>query len=87
MLKRPLPDSIGVNTYIRLYKALKITDIILKDPTLKNGLLGSTDDPSFIRPVFYNQIDTGRLKRLIDGDPLFRIEGIEKGVNYTRVKP
>jgi radical SAM superfamily enzyme YgiQ (UPF0313 family) len=87
VLKRPLPDSIGVNTYIRLYKALKITDIILKDPKLKNGLLGSTGDPSFIKPVFYNHIDIARLKRLIDGDPLFRIEGIEKGVNYTRVKP
>jgi hypothetical protein len=76
-----------VNTYIRLYKALKITDIILNDPMLRNGLLGVTDDPSFIKPVFYNQIDAGILKHLIDGDPVFRIEGIEKGVNYTRVNP
>jgi len=85
ILRRPLPDSIGVNTYIRLYKALKLTDIISNDPELKNGLLGSADDPSFIKPVFYNQIDTAKLKQLIDGDPLFRIEGIEKGVNYTRI--
>lgn len=86
ILRRPLPDSIGVNTYIRLYKALKITDIILNDLALKNGLLGHTDDTSLIRPVFYNQIDTEKLGQLIGGDPLFRIEGIEKGVNYARVK-
>lgn len=85
ILRRPLPDRIGVNTYIRLYKILKITDIILNDPILKSGLLGAADDPSCIKPVFYNQIDTQRLKSLIDGDPLFRIEGVEKGVNYTRI--
>lgn len=84
ILRRPLPETIGVNTYIRLYKALKITDIILKDPALKNRLLGHTDDTSFVRPVFYNHIDTEKLGQLIGGDPLFRIEGIEKGVNYTR---
>ena len=85
VLRRPIPDSIGVNTYIRLYKALQITDIILKDPELGNGLLGATDDHSFIRPVFYNHINTEKLTQLIDGDPIFRIEGIEKGVNYTRL--
>jgi radical SAM superfamily enzyme YgiQ (UPF0313 family) len=85
ILSRPLPDSIGVNTYIRLYKALKITDIILEDPESKNGLLGATDDASLVKPVFYNRIDTGKLRQLIDGNPLFRIEGIEKGVNYARV--
>jgi hypothetical protein len=87
ILRRPLPDGIGVNTYIRLYKTLKITDIILKDPMLHNGLLGATDDSSCIKPVFYNQIDTEKLKLLIAGDPLFRIEGVEKGVNYVRVNP
>jgi hypothetical protein len=86
ILRKPLPDSIGVNTYIRLYKTLKITDIILNDPALNKGLLGYTGDTSLIRPVFYNQIETEKLGQLIGGDPLFRIEGIEKGVNYARVK-
>lgn len=85
ILRRPLPDSIGVNTYIRLYRNLKITDIILRDPVHKDNLLGATHDPSLLQPVFYNLIDTEKLRVLIDGDPLFRIEGIEKGVNYTRV--
>jgi len=86
ILRRPLPDGIGVNTYIRLYKALQITDIILKDSKLKRYLSGNIDDISFVRPVFYNHINTDRLSQLIDGDPLFRIEGLEKGVNYGRLR-
>jgi hypothetical protein len=86
-LRRPLPDSIGVNTYIRLYKSLQITNIIQNDTTLKGTLSDSTYDMTLIKPVFYNHIDTEKLGELIDGDPLFRIEGPEKGVNYGRIKP
>ncbi|OGW36755.1 MAG: hypothetical protein A2Y97_13605 [Nitrospirae bacterium RBG_13_39_12] len=79
------PDSVGVNTYIRLYKPLRITSIILKDAKLRGNLLGNIDDRTFVKPVFYNHINTEKLNQLINGDALFRIEGIEKGVNYTRV--
>lgn len=85
-LRRPLPDSIGVNTYIRLYKKLRITGIILKDAALRTNLSGRTDDATLLQPVFYNEVDTEKLGELIGGDPLFRIEGPEKGVNYGRVK-
>jgi hypothetical protein len=86
ILRRPLPDSVGVNTYLRLYKTLQITDIILRDDNLKSHLLGEVDDQTLLRPVFYNHIDTKMLRQLIDGDLLFRVEGIEKGVNYGRIK-
>jgi radical SAM superfamily enzyme YgiQ (UPF0313 family) len=86
VLRRPQPDSIGVNTYIRLYKTLQITDVIVKDNELKVNLLGNTADRSFLKPVFYNHIDTDALRQLIDGDPLFRVEGTERGVNYGRIK-
>ncbi len=85
-LRRPLPDSVGVNTYIRLYKKLQITEIILKDAALRARLSGRTDDATFIQPVFFNRFDTQKLGELIAGDPLFRIEGPEKGVNYGRIK-
>lgn len=86
VLRRPLPDSVGINTYIRLYKSLQITNIIKGDAKLKDHLSGCTDDDTLLTPVFYNHIDTDTLKELIDGDPLFRIEGPEKGVNYTRAE-
>jgi radical SAM superfamily enzyme YgiQ (UPF0313 family) len=83
--RRLQPDSVGVNTYIRLYKSLQITNIILKDRKLRDNLLGNTDDRTFVKPVFYNHISTEKLKQLINGDTLFRIEGLERGVNYSRV--
>jgi len=84
-LRRPLPDSIGVNTYIRLYTKLQITRIIQKDKSLKAHLLCSASGAKLICPVFYNHVTTEKLSRLINDDPLFRIEGLEKGVNYGRI--
>jgi len=84
-LRRIQPDSISVNTYIRLYQTLPITKIIQSDPSLKEFLLGHTEDTTCIKPVFYNHISTEKLRELIGEDPIFRVEGIEKGVNYLRV--
>lgn len=84
MFRRLQPDSVGVNTYIRLYKSLKITGIVMQDEALKNNLLGAVDDASLVRPVFYSHIKPERLEELIGGDPLFRIEGKGHGVNYSR---
>jgi len=80
------PDSVGVNTYIRLYRSLRITDIILEDEKLRDHIVGCTGDETLLRPVFYNHISSENLDRLIGGDALFRIEGLEKGVNYSRAE-
>ncbi len=85
LFRRIQPDSVGINTYIRLYKSIQITNIIFKDRELRANLLGNTDDRTLVKPVFYNHIDTEKLKQLTNGDTLFRIEGLEKGVNYSRV--
>jgi radical SAM superfamily enzyme YgiQ (UPF0313 family) len=86
MFRRLQPDSVGINTYIRLYKSLQITKIIMKDPALKNNLMGDIEDTILLKPVFYNQIGICRLKELIGGDEMFRIEGLEKAVNYQRLR-
>lgn len=85
ILRRLMPDSINVNTYIRLYKKTRITDIIMRDPELIKYILKNVDDPTFIRPVFYNHISTEKLRKMLGDDPVFRIEGLEKAVNYIRV--
>jgi B12 binding domain/Radical SAM superfamily len=86
LFRRLQPDSVGVNTYIRLYRKLQITGIIMDDPQLKKNLLGCGGDRGFIMPVFYNHVDPARLRDLIGDDKLFRIEGTGKGVNYTRIR-
>jgi hypothetical protein len=80
------PDVVNINTYIRLYKTLKVTQTVIKDSALQPYLLGATDDRSMIQPVFYNHVDTKRLEELIQGDNIFKIAGREKGVNYSHVK-
>lgn len=84
-LRRPMPDSIGVNTYIRLYETLPLKSIIFKDAALREKLTGDTGDRTLIKPVFYNHIDTEMLDQIIDEDSIVRIEGPEKRVNYSRV--
>lgn len=85
LFRKAKPDTVGINTYIRLHTALRLTDIILKDIQLRDSLLGDTHDKTFIKPVFYNRIPTDKLVQLINSDPLFRIEGVERGVNYSRL--
>ena len=82
--RRLQPDRVNINTFIRLYKHLMITKIIEKDEALKAHILGSRDDKEMILPIFYNQIDPEWLKGLVSDDNIFKIEGYEKGVNYTR---
>jgi tRNA A37 methylthiotransferase MiaB len=85
LFRRVQPDVVNINTYIRLYKTLKVTQTVLKDSTLHPCLLGATDDSSMIRPVFYNHVSDKRLEELIAGDNIFKIAGREKDVNYCSV--
>lgn len=82
--RRLQPDRVNINTFIRLYKRLTITKIIERDEALKRHILGSMNDSEMIMPIFYNQTDQAWLRECISGDSIFRIEGDEKGVNYTR---
>jgi len=84
LFRRVQPDGVGINAYIRLYRKLQITDIILRDVALRKNLIGYREDGKMVMPVFYNQLTPERLGELIAGEPLFRIEGLEKGVNYSR---
>lgn len=86
LFRRAGPDGVGVNTYLRLYKTLPITKIVLGDEALKPYLKGEAGDPSLIRPVFYNHLEPEKLERMIGSDPTFRIEGLEDGVNYLRMR-
>lgn len=82
LFRRLRPDMVNINTYIRLYKALPVSRIAMNDKRLLNRLLAKAYDESLLKPVFYNHIDTDKLRACIGNDPLFRIEGLEKGVNY-----
>jgi hypothetical protein len=86
LFRRVQPDVVNINTYIRLYSSLKVTQVIMRDSTLHPYLLGAIDDRSMLRPVFYNHVSEKRLGELIQGEKIFKIAGREQGVNYCNVK-
>jgi radical SAM superfamily enzyme YgiQ (UPF0313 family) len=77
------PDTVGVNAWIRLYKYTALVDGIRREPPAAGVVEG--DDPDFLKPVFYNGLSVEACRELIDGDPLFRIEGLERRSNYERL--
>ncbi|MHA1143693.1 MAG: B12-binding domain-containing radical SAM protein [Candidatus Helarchaeota archaeon] len=85
-LKTHRPDSVGVNFNFRLYKNTKIGQQILNSPDLRNSLSREwKQDENLLEPIFFAQFDLEYIKDLIKDDDLFKIEGIQKGVNYQRV--
>ena len=84
LFRRIRPERVNVNTYIRLYKPLAITRLIMEHPEERARIIG---DPSgsLLEPVFYNRIAPDDLAAYAGSDPIFRIEGSEGGVNYSRI--
>jgi hypothetical protein len=73
LFRRLQPDGVGVNTCIRLYRGLRITDIIAGDPALKQNIIGSMENEGLLHPVFYNQLPVERIRKMIANEPMFRI--------------
>jgi radical SAM superfamily enzyme YgiQ (UPF0313 family) len=84
LFRRVQPHGVGINTFIRLYRSLPITKLVMSDEQLRARVIGDAGDGSLIHPVFFNQLSVERLRELIRDDTIFRIEGEDKGVNYTR---
>jgi len=81
------PDTIGVNSSIRLYEGLPITEEALK-PSAKGFISGKLDDnPGLLEPVWFSKVDHEWLIEKIGSDPLFVIEGesAKRTVNYERI--
>lgn len=81
------PDEVVVNVYLRLYRSLPLTRTVQSDPSLASFLIGPKENGGFLAPVFYNHVLSERLRELIGQDPLFRIAGAEKVVNYQVRRP
>jgi B12 binding domain/Radical SAM superfamily len=80
--KRERPESVGLNSWIRLYKHTELGRSIMARPPGRGRIEGS--DPDCLQPVFYNWLDEKKCDSLIDGDPVFRVEGRERLSNYER---
>jgi len=77
------PKTVGVSAWFRVFKYTGLgVDIRARRPAV--GTIEG-DDPDYVRPVYYSWMSLDDCRELIDGDPLFRIEGLERRSNYERL--
>ena len=77
------PDTVGVSSWIRVFKYTEFGMELRSSPPSRGTTEG--EDPDFVKPVYYNLLTTEDCNALIAGDPLFRIEGLERRSNYERL--
>ncbi|MDX1764267.1 MAG: cobalamin-dependent protein [bacterium] len=86
VLREARPHEVVVNTVIRLYANIGVTAIVERDPSLRQHLIYPLGpDRSLLAPTFYSHVQPDRLQELVGSDPLFRIAGAERVVNYQKV--
>ena len=79
------PDTVGVNIFFRIYPETRLKKILQagrERELVPKERVGS----SAIEPVFYNHLSLDRMRELICGDPIFKIEGFERTTNYERLR-
>jgi len=77
------PDTVGVNAWIRIFKYTGLGVGMRAGSPAAGSIEG--DDPDYIRPVYYSWLSVDDCRELIEDDPLFRIEGLERRSNYERL--
>ncbi len=79
------PKEVVINTTIRLARTTPVTSVVLEGTEHGRFIININGDNGFeslLSPVFYQRITPGQLKDMTRGDPMFRIAGEEKIVNY-----
>lgn len=77
------PKTVGISFYYRIFKNTALEKTIRNDLALQKNLTRvQSVEEKFLKPIFFNRLEYKDLQELIAGDELFRIAGIEPGVNY-----
>ena len=77
------PKTVGISFYYRIYKNTSLENSIRNDPALHKKLTRAySEHENFLEPIFFSQYEQKYLEDIIAGDDLFRIAGVELGVNY-----
>ncbi len=79
-------ETIGINSYYRVYPRTPLYRKISRDKTLKKYLIAGKPDIDYLQPVFFSYFSVSQLQEFTRGRSKFRIEGFDKNTNYQRVK-
>ncbi len=85
LFRKHRPDTVGVNSFFRIYPDTELRRFIDGNNSI-SILANENQKNSAVKPAFYNHITIEKLHEIIDGDPLFRIEGFERSTNYERLR-
>ena len=86
ILRESAPDTVGVNSSIRLIPGAETTSGLMLDNEHRKFIVGPLEgNPHLIKPVFYIKFTAEKLRKIIGNDPLFKIEGFETTSNYERL--
>jgi len=77
------PDTVGVSAGIRVFKYTQLGKVMRENAPPEGTLEG--EDPDYVRPVYFSLLTLEDCRELAGGDPLFRIEGLERRSNYERL--
>jgi len=85
-LKKNRADTVGLSFNYRIGKYTKLAQIIQEDKNLHKMLSRELkEEEDYIQSIFFSQIDLNYVQKIVNGDPLFKIEGFEQTVNYQRL--
>jgi len=84
-LSKQIVETIGVNSYYRVYPGTPLYNTIIRDNSLEKYLINWNPNTNYLLPVFYNLFSIKQVRKLIGDNPKFRIEGFDKKTNYQRI--
>ena len=84
--KRIRPDTVGLNSSLRLYPGTALTEEINKSESEQKYLHGELkENDTLLKPVFYRKVTEKELAQFAANDPIFKLEGTEHSSNYQRI--
>ncbi len=83
--KQPV-ETVGINSWYRVYPGTPLHKIVTGDSSLQKYMVNFTPGTDFLLPVFFNYFSLQQVSEWIEKYPKFRIEGFDMNTNYQRVR-
>ena len=76
------PEKVNVNAYLRVYGGTRLEALLRSQPELHAHLDDEMPPGPPLFRLFYNQLPLPELKAMLGDDPVFKLEGFDRGTNY-----
>ena len=84
--RRERPELVNVNAFLRVYGGTALEKLLRARPDLHEFLSSPPPPAPPLERLFFNQIQLPDIKALIGDDPVFKLEGFDRGTNYELLR-